>query len=107
MAPGEHDHRDVMDMLARDGKIRLQLHAWDEDDHPNLTNRAAAPVGHGVLFWFQVGDDEFDESVANARELQAEILDEPHATEYGSREFWVKDPDDYVVVFSTYVEPPH
>jgi catechol 2,3-dioxygenase-like lactoylglutathione lyase family enzyme len=106
MGDEEHEHRNVVDMLARNGEICLQLHAWDEENHPNLTQPEAGPNGHGVLLWFQVTDSEFDECVTQAAALQAEMLEEPHENEYDSREFWIRDPDGYVIVFSTFALVP-
>ena len=61
----EHSHRDMYDRLYRAGQLVLQLHAWDEHDHPNLANADAAPVGHGVSLWFEA--DDFDSVVCAAR----------------------------------------
>jgi predicted enzyme related to lactoylglutathione lyase len=75
----------------------LQLHAWDEEEHPNLVNADAAPVAHGVVLWFQVED--FDAAVARARRLRADIIEEPHVNPAPQhREIWLRDPDGYVVV---------
>ena len=52
----DHTHRDVYDRIWRSGRLLLQLHAWDAEDHPNLVNADAAPHGHGVVLWFQVDD---------------------------------------------------
>jgi hypothetical protein len=57
----------------------LQLHAWDKEDHPNLINRDAAPVGHGVLVWFEV--DDFTAVVARATQLRADVLLAPFVNE--------------------------
>jgi hypothetical protein len=54
----EHDHGDHYERISCFGRLLLQLHAWDADDHPNLINADAAPPGRGVLLWFQV--DDFD-----------------------------------------------
>jgi hypothetical protein len=43
----EHSHRDVYDRISCSGQLLLQLHAWDEEDHPNLVNAEAAPPGRG------------------------------------------------------------
>src|SRR5262245_56258797 len=48
----EHSHRDLYERISCSGQLLLQLHAWDEEDHPNLVNADAAPPGHGVLLWF-------------------------------------------------------
>ena len=78
----------------------LQLHAWDEEDHPNLVNRDAGRPGHGVLLWFQVGD--FDAVVERARALGAEIVLEPHVNPRPQhREIWLRDADGYVVVIAS------
>ncbi|BDE07118.1 hypothetical protein WPS_23940 [Vulcanimicrobium alpinum] len=93
----EHSHRDVYDRISCSGQLLLQLHAWDEEDHPNLVGADAAPHGHGVLLWFQV--DDFDSIVERARGLGAEIIEEPHVNDKpGHREMWVRDSDGYVVV---------
>ena len=95
----EHAHRDVYDRIACSGQLVLQLHAWDEEDHPNLVNAGAAPPGHGVLLWFEV--DDFDSAVARARGLGAEIVLEPHINSApGHREIWLRDPDGYIVVIA-------
>jgi catechol 2,3-dioxygenase-like lactoylglutathione lyase family enzyme len=92
----DHPHRDFYDRMFCAGHMVLQLHAWDEDDHPNLVNAGAAPVGHGVVLWFEV--DDFDEVVKQARALGAEIILEPHFNPRPRhREIWLRDPDGYVV----------
>jgi catechol 2,3-dioxygenase-like lactoylglutathione lyase family enzyme len=96
----EHPHRDFYDRISCAGQLVLQLHAWDEENHPNLVNRDAAPVGHGVVLWFQVTD--FDSAVARARALGAEIVLEPHINPAPNhREIWLRDPDGYVVVVAS------
>lgn len=93
----EHEHREMYDRILCDGQLILQLHAWDEHDHPNLANADAAPVGHGVLLWFEVSD--FGATVERTRSLNAEIVEEPHVNpNSGQREMWIRDPDKYVVV---------
>ncbi len=96
----DHSHREVYDRMLRDGRLVLQLHAWDEDDHPNLVNADAAPPGHGVLLWFEV--DDFDAVVEQARTLGAQIIQEPHINPAPKhREVWLRDPDGYVVVVAS------
>lgn len=97
---GDHPHRDFYDRLLRDGTLILQLHAWDEEQHANLVNADAAPVGHGVLLWFEV--DDFDAAVKRARSLQATVVEEPHVNPAPQhRELWLRDPDGYVVVIAS------
>ena len=96
----EHEHRNSYDRLLIDGRMILQLHAWDEEDHPNLVNADAAPVGHGVLLWFEVAD--FDAAVERARSLKAQVIEEPKVNpNAGHREMWLRDPDGYVVVIAS------
>ena len=93
----EHPHRDVYERMFSAGALVLQLHAWDDEDHPNLVDADAAPPGHGVLLWFEV--DDFDEVVKQARALGAQIIQEPHVNPRPAhREVWLRDPDGYVVV---------
>jgi hypothetical protein len=54
----DHAHREMYDRIWRSGRLLLQLHAWDAEQHPNLVNADAAPPGHGVVLWFQL--DDFD-----------------------------------------------
>ena len=96
----EHSHRDLYERITRSGRLLLQLHAWDKEDHPNLVNADAAPPGHGVLLWFQV--DDFDSVVERARGLGAEIIEEPHINPAPRHwEIWLRDPDGYVVVVAS------
>ena len=96
--PSDHDH--IYRRIYVGGELVLQLHAWDEEDHPNLVDPDRAPVGHGVLIWFEVGD--FDAAVARARALGAEIVEEPHVNPAPQhREIWLRDPDGYVVVIAS------
>ena len=95
----EHPHRDSYDALSSSGRMVLQLHAWDEEHHPNLVNRASASPGHGVLLWFMVED--FDASVKRARSLGAEVIEDAHINPApGQWEIWLRDPDGYVVVIA-------
>jgi catechol 2,3-dioxygenase-like lactoylglutathione lyase family enzyme len=96
----EHPHRDVYDRIQCDGGLVLQLHAWDQEDHPNLINPDAAPPGHGVLVWFEVRD--FDEVVEQARALRAQVILEPQINPNPNhREMWLRDLDGYVVVIAS------
>ncbi|HEX4534038.1 MAG TPA: VOC family protein [Rhizomicrobium sp.] len=96
----DHKHRDLYDRLYASGRMILQLHAWDEEDHPNLTNANAAPLAHGVVLWFQL--DDFDKAVKRARALKAEVIEEPHINPAPQhREMWLRDADGYVVVIAS------
>lgn len=95
----EETHGNTYNRLLHDGELILQLHAWDEEAHPNMVDRNKGPRGHGVLIWFEVAD--FDDAVARARELDAEFVSEPSVNpNSGDREVWLKDPDAYTIVLS-------
>jgi catechol 2,3-dioxygenase-like lactoylglutathione lyase family enzyme len=97
---GDHPHRDVYDRLLSKGSLVLQLHAWDEEQHANLVDADAAPVGHGTLLWFELND--FDAAVKRARSLKATVIEEPHFNPAPQhREMWLRDPDGYVVVIAS------
>jgi catechol 2,3-dioxygenase-like lactoylglutathione lyase family enzyme len=96
----EHEHRDSYDRLYSDDRLILQLHAWDEEDHPNLINADAAPAGHGVVLWFEVND--FDAAVERAGSLHAEVIEGPHVNpNAGHKEIWLRDPDGYVIAIAS------
>jgi catechol 2,3-dioxygenase-like lactoylglutathione lyase family enzyme len=96
----DHPHRDVYDRIWRFGRLLLQLHAWDAEDHPNLVNADAAPRGHGVVLWFQV--DDFNSAVERAHGLKAEIIEGPLFNPAPRhREIWLRDADGYVVVLAS------
>ncbi len=96
----DHPHRLVYDRLMSGDTLLLQLHSWDDEEHPNLMGRDKAPVGHGVLLWFEV--DDFDAAVERARKLRATVLEEPHVNPAPQhREMWLRDPDGYCVVLAS------
>jgi catechol 2,3-dioxygenase-like lactoylglutathione lyase family enzyme len=94
---GGDTHGNLYDRVVSRGRLIMQLHAWDREEHPNLVDSKAAQLGHGVLLWFEV--DDFDAAVERARELKAEVVQEPHINPGPQhREIWLRDPDGYVVV---------
>lgn len=96
----DHEHRNFYDRIYCGDEFVLQLHAWDEENHPNLVNRELAPPGHGVLIWFEVTD--FQAAVERARSLGAQVVLEPHVNPNAQqKEIWLRDPDGYVVVLAS------
>ncbi|RKH60960.1 VOC family protein [Corallococcus llansteffanensis] len=90
---------DEYEMLVSNGEPILQLHAWDLDEHANLMGPDSAPHGHGVLLWFETTD--FDASVKAAEALKVDWVEAPHENPNSRRrEFWVRDPDGYVIVLA-------
>lgn len=95
----EDTHSNTYNRLMYGGDLVLQLHAWDEEAHPNMVDRESGPRGHGILIWFEVAD--FDDSIKRARILGAEIIAEPSTNPNSDeREVWLRDPDGYTVVLS-------
>jgi catechol 2,3-dioxygenase-like lactoylglutathione lyase family enzyme len=94
------DHAHLYDRVIVQGSLVLQLHAWDEEDHPNLVDADAAPHGHGVVLWFEL--DDLDAAVARARSLNAEVVEDVHFNPAPRhREVWLRDLDGYVVVLAS------
>ena len=96
----EATHGNVYNRLYANEGLVLQLHSWDDEEHPNLIGEHDARHGHGVLVWFEV--DDFDTVVAQAHGLNAEIVLQPHINDGPKhRELWLCDPDGYVVVVAS------
>lgn len=93
------DHSHLYDRLLVEGQLVLQLHAWDEEEHPNLRS-SRTRAGHGVLLWFEV--DDFDAAVKRSKALRAKVVLKPHVNPAPAhRELWLEDPDGYVVVIAS------
>jgi catechol 2,3-dioxygenase-like lactoylglutathione lyase family enzyme len=85
--------------IVADGKLIMQIHAWDAHEHPHMGNPASEPYGNGVLLWFQT--DDFDGVVARVRGVNAVVLEGPQVNPSANhREIWLRDPDGYVVVIA-------
>ena len=96
----DDDHDGLYQRLLHQGQLVLQLHSWDDEEHPNLTNPRKAAPGHGVLLWFEV--DDFDAAVKRIRAARAEVVEEPHENPNAAhREIRIRDPDGYVVVLAS------
>lgn len=86
--------------LNRDGRLVLQLHDWRvEHHHGLLADPSRRPFGHGVLLWFEL--DDFSAAADRADALQAEIIRPRALSENGNWEYWIRDPDGYVVVLTS------
>jgi catechol 2,3-dioxygenase-like lactoylglutathione lyase family enzyme len=97
---GKSDHDHIYDRIYAGDRLILQLHSWDDEDHPNLVGPTRAPHGHGVLLWFEV--DDFDAAVKRIRSLRAEVVEPPHVNPAPRhREIWIRDRDGYVVVLAS------
>ena len=94
--PSDHGH--IYRRIYIGDTFVLQLHAWDEEDHPNLIDADRAPVGHGVLVWFEV--DDYPGALARARAIGAQEIEEKYNPAPSHRELWLRDADGYVVVIA-------
>jgi catechol 2,3-dioxygenase-like lactoylglutathione lyase family enzyme len=95
--PSDHDH--IYRRIYVGDELVLQLHAWDEEDHPNLVDADRAPVGHGVLVWFEV--DDYSAVAARAYTLGAHVIEEKVNPNAHHRELWLRDADGYVIVLAS------
>jgi hypothetical protein len=94
-----HGGREYERLVAREQLI-LQLHRWDVDhDHGPLGDPALRPYGNGVLLWFEL--DDFDAAVDRAMALKAETVKARRFSENGNWEYWLRDPDGYIVVLTS------
>lgn len=85
------------EQLLADGVMVLQLHNWDTAEHPFLGDPAKQPYGNGVVLWFHT--ITIDEAWQQAQSAEAEVLEPIHVNPNAKhREFWLRDPDGYVVV---------
>lgn len=83
-----------------EGRLVLQLHRWDVDhDHGPLGDPDLRPYGNGVLLWFELGD--FDAAVARAEAMVVDVVKPRRWSQNGNWEFWLRDPDGYVVVLTS------
>lgn len=92
--------------LVSNGELILQLHSWEIDHHHGpIGDPNAKPYGNGVLLWFEI--DDFDSAVARAAEMKAEVVKQPHRNPPSGgggpnhREYWLRDPDGYIVVLAS------
>lgn len=93
------------EQLLVDGKLVLQLHRWEGEDHHGPIGNPHLPVGNGLLLWFEV--EAFDQAVDRATQLGAEVLLPKHRNppdgDGGPNhwELWLRDPDGYKVVLAS------
>lgn len=86
-------------IVDTDGTVLLCLHKWGAHDHPTLSSPDRAEPGNGLLLFFRV--DDFDEALVRARALVGQLEEDPQTNPAtGTREFALRDPDGYYVMFS-------
>jgi len=89
---------ETFEMLAdQDNTSILNLHKWEEHNHPTLSNPKMA--GNGLILYFRV--DNLDEIWENAKSLNAKIEEEPSLNQNsGKKEFAIRDLDNYYLIIS-------
>ena len=84
------------EQLMSGSTLVLQLHAWDIHEHPNLGDPNVKPYGNGVVLWFC--EPEIVKAYERACSRGATILEPLHVNPLAHhREFWLRDPNGYVV----------
>lgn len=93
-----HGGADYEQLLDAEGRQVLQLHHGEAPERPHLGDPALS-AGHGALLWFH--EPAIDAAWARAQTHQARVLEplQPNPLA-GHREFWLRDPDGYVVVIA-------
>jgi hypothetical protein len=85
------------EQIFSDGGMVMQIHHIDVEDHHGPLASKEAPLGNGVLLWFEVVD--FAAAVERAHNLGARIERDVHVNpNAGQQELWLRDPDCYLVV---------
>lgn len=87
------------EMLMSGGELVIQLHAWEQDEHPHLGDPKDPSRGNGIVLWFAV--DDFDRATERVRANNVTIVDGPLENPLAHhREVWVSGPEGYVVVIA-------
>lgn len=92
-------------LVAADGRLVLQLHHWDLDDHHGPIGDVGVAPGNGLLLWFEV--DDFDAAVARVEAMGIEVILPRHRNppdgDGGPNhwEIWLRDPNGYKVVLAS------
>ena len=87
------------DQLFAGDEMVMQLHDDDEEDQHGALRDPSAPLGNGVLVWFEVAD--FDSAVERVRAAAAPLIRDVHTNPNAKQqEIWFEDPDGYTVVLS-------
>lgn len=88
------------EQLLADGRMVMQLHAWEVHEHPHLGSADLQNRGNGAALWFQT--EHFDQALARIKAQTghaAQVLEGPLVNPLARhREIWLRDPDGYVVV---------
>jgi catechol 2,3-dioxygenase-like lactoylglutathione lyase family enzyme len=97
-AASGHGGTDYEQLLV-DGQLIMQLHRLEIGHHHGTIGDPGQPVGNGVALWFETND--FDATVQRIRAIGPSIVHDVHLNpNAGHREIWIRDPDNYLVVFA-------
>jgi catechol 2,3-dioxygenase-like lactoylglutathione lyase family enzyme len=95
------EHEDFDLIADDDDTVLLGLHEWGaHGEGPPLRAPDAGPPGNGALLFIRV--DDFDASLARARELVARFETDPEVFLSGpdTPTFKIRDPDGYYVMIN-------
>ena len=100
----EHpDHPEFGKLVNDEGDTVLLLHCWGADPVDPMdrwfVDRGTAPVGHGVLLFFEM--DDFETVIDRIHQMGCEILEKRHVLPSGNEAIWLRDPDGFVVQLSS------
>jgi catechol 2,3-dioxygenase-like lactoylglutathione lyase family enzyme len=94
------------EQLVVNDQIVLQLHSFAvEHHHGPIGNAEDKPYGNGLLLWFEV--DDFDRVLERAAAMNVDVVLPRHRNPPQGNggpnhwEFWLKDPDGYIVVVAS------
>ncbi|RYE28488.1 MAG: VOC family protein [Sphingobacteriales bacterium] len=91
---------DEYERLNANDTLILQLHKWDAShNHGPLGNPKLRPYGNGVILWFELND--FDAAVSRSSAMNNKVLKKPCWSENENWEFWLYDPDGYIIVLTS------
>src|SRR5262245_15386989 len=62
--------------LVSNGRLILQLHAWEVEHHHGRIGDPGVTPGNGVLLWFEL--DDFEAAIARIADLQPQIVQPRH-----------------------------
>jgi catechol 2,3-dioxygenase-like lactoylglutathione lyase family enzyme len=97
-ADGGHGGEEY-EQIVSGGELVLQLHHADVEHHHGRLADPDAPLGNGVLVWFEVAD--FASAVEQVRTAGATVERDVHTNpNAGQQEIWLRDPDGYLVVLA-------
>lgn len=85
--------------ILSNGEMIMQLHNFSADEDHDALGNEHAPLGNGVVVWFET--DDFDGVIQRMSAAGIEPDREPALNPYARQmEVWLHDPDGYQVVIA-------